>query len=482
MPTCKSPLMAVASALALACGLLGLAPSAAQDEPGTAPAGATAEATPAAAPATTPAAAPAARPAPHRTPSPESAPTAPPRNLKLVGNHWTPYNPPDPESFPPDSTLHIIVPGETLWGLADLTYNNPYLWPQLWDKNRYITDSHWIYPGDPLLVPPRPVVVTQAGENAGVPAEIVPQGQEGAPPTELGDLQAPDAAPEPLAAAPSAPVAGTPKSTGRSGAYPGGTSESGALVDLDEVRCAGYIAEDDKRHDLYIAENDEPVYEGVTVGSLLYLNKGKDDPRMVTGARFSIVEREGTVLHPETGDTLGNYYRRNGEVTVLKVLADTAIAAVSFACDEIRVGDALVPIDAKPVPVRALPPFDALGVEPNGKATGVVIHARDTKVNVAAGDVVQIDLGSEDGLQPGDFLTAFANVRADRKHWMPPYDFKYGNEIFSLPDLHQDDGREIYPQLPVAQLIVVSAGEHTATAKIVHSVREITIGSMVEIN
>src|SRR5207245_5610978 len=40
--------------------------------------------------------------------------TAPPKNLKLVGDHWTPYTPPDPESFGAGATLHIIVPGATL--------------------------------------------------------------------------------------------------------------------------------------------------------------------------------------------------------------------------------------------------------------------------------------------------------------------------------------------------------------------------------
>src|SRR6185369_11253841 len=115
--------------------------------------------------------------------------TAPPKNLRKVGDHWTPYAPPDPESFAPGATVHIIVPGETLWGLADITYNNPWLWPQLWNENRYILDSHWIYPGDPLLLPPRPVVVSGPG---AVPTQIVPQDQEGAPHTDLGPLNGPD--------------------------------------------------------------------------------------------------------------------------------------------------------------------------------------------------------------------------------------------------------------------------------------------------
>ncbi|HEY5610375.1 MAG TPA: LysM peptidoglycan-binding domain-containing protein, partial [Thermoanaerobaculia bacterium] len=79
---------------------------------------------------------------------PQSSST-PPRELHLVGDHWTPYNPPDPATFPPGSKVHIIEKGDTLWDLAAKYYGNAYLWPQLWEANTYITDAHWIYPGDP---------------------------------------------------------------------------------------------------------------------------------------------------------------------------------------------------------------------------------------------------------------------------------------------------------------------------------------------
>ena len=75
-------------------------------------------------------------------------------------------------SFAPGATVHIIVPGETLWGLADITYNNPWLWPQLWNENRYITDSHWIYPGD--------IVKLRSGADAG-PADNRDGVHEGSP-------------------------------------------------------------------------------------------------------------------------------------------------------------------------------------------------------------------------------------------------------------------------------------------------------------
>src|SRR5688572_28495071 len=82
---------------------------------------------------------------------PQSSPT-PPRQLHRVGDHWTPYNPPDPATYPAGSKTHEIKSGDTLWALAQHYYGNAYLWPQLWESNTWIIDAHWIYPGDVLLL------------------------------------------------------------------------------------------------------------------------------------------------------------------------------------------------------------------------------------------------------------------------------------------------------------------------------------------
>src|SRR5881392_1337980 len=76
----------------------------------------------------------------------------PPRELHRVGDHSTAYNPPDPATYPPGSKSYTIKRGDTLWGLAQKLYNNAYLWPQIWEANTWITDAHWIYPGDVLLL------------------------------------------------------------------------------------------------------------------------------------------------------------------------------------------------------------------------------------------------------------------------------------------------------------------------------------------
>ncbi|MGZ8851554.1 MAG: LysM peptidoglycan-binding domain-containing protein, partial [Thermoanaerobaculia bacterium] len=61
----------------------------------------------------------------------------PPRELHKVGDHWTPYNPPDPSTYPPNAKTHTIKQGDTLWALAQQFYGQPYLWPQLWEANTW---------------------------------------------------------------------------------------------------------------------------------------------------------------------------------------------------------------------------------------------------------------------------------------------------------------------------------------------------------
>ena len=68
-----------------------------------------------------------------------------------VPNHWSPYQ--APTSYPEGTEIHIIVEGDTLWDLAGRYFENPFLWPQLWDANRYVENPHLIYPGDPLRFP-----------------------------------------------------------------------------------------------------------------------------------------------------------------------------------------------------------------------------------------------------------------------------------------------------------------------------------------
>ena len=46
--------------------------------------------------------------------------------------------------------VYVIKKGDTLWDLSQRFLEDPFLWPRLWQSNQYITNPHWIYPGNPI--------------------------------------------------------------------------------------------------------------------------------------------------------------------------------------------------------------------------------------------------------------------------------------------------------------------------------------------
>ena len=69
-----------------------------------------------------------------------------------------------------NADIHTVRKGDTLWGICDYYFRNPYQWPRIWSYNPQIQNPHWIYPGD--------LIKLRSGAQTPVMDVQQPQGQQ----------------------------------------------------------------------------------------------------------------------------------------------------------------------------------------------------------------------------------------------------------------------------------------------------------------
>ena len=330
-----------------------------------------------------------------------AAAQSPPSDLHRVGDHWTAWDPPVP---PPEAEVHVIVRGDTLWDLAGRFYGDPYLWPQLWEENRYILDAHWIYPGDPLVVG---LVVEEVDSLAelGEPAEDAPAPEEGAVDDGSGILSAAAAArpPAPLGTESDIYCTGYIDDPDRTFPFSIVGSEYEALSPtLDAFGAVGSSG----RRGIY---GNETLKYGLMSGDIVYLDGGRRGG-MGPGDLFTAVLPEERVRHPVGEHAVGRFYRYLGRLQVLSTQEDTAIAEIVHSCDPITVGSLLEPFRPEPVPLGRLTTMRPVNLPPPAAAlerAPTILRSEDEVVSLAEDSIVYIDQGEADDVVPGDFYTIY---------------------------------------------------------------------------
>ena len=251
-------------------------------------------------------------------------------------------------------------------------------------------------------------------------------------------------------------------------------------------------------------------------GDVVYLNAGSQQG-IKEDQSFQIIRPRGTVkgVHKEKRGFLGIYVQEIGQLRVFKVNENTSAARITFTCDMALLGDLLAPIPDRESPLlRAGADLDQFAA-PSGKQTGRLMMAKGNREMVTRNDIVYIDLGGEDKINPGDYLTiyrplgtpnvaqvdneenarnrstgfqsdrfrggGFSNMasRAKDSTAFVNSEGRYRHRPITSKEVK--DHRPLMPRKIVGEMVVINVESRTATAIITRAVGEVHTGDWVEI-
>jgi hypothetical protein len=280
-----------------------------------------------------------------------------------------------------------------------------------------------------------------------------------------------------------------------------------AVATRNNLYCAGYVQSSpiDTSNKIVggLEEQEQFVY---AQNDVVYLNMGAGKGVKV-GDMLSVVRPRGKVDTRWTRKgQLGFFIQEVGAVEVISVKDDVSAARIRTSCDNFLLGDLVQPLSERTSPLHQVRgPLDVF-TDSSGKATGRVFMARDGQEMLTRDQIVYVDLGAEDDVKVGDYLTVFrplgeGNILlGDQKETVSAgyggyQSSKYsGGKFSTLAGRKSGDraggavvttsgtkgGRPAIRKV-VGELVVLNVKEKTATAVITRTAQEIHTGDWVEV-
>jgi len=296
-----------------------------------------------------------------------------------------------------------------------------------------------------------------------------------------------------------------------------GQNEPLRVAGKSSLYCAGYIRYQRlPRMPEIVGAEEEQEQHTYADGDVVYLNEGSQQG-IREGQSFQIIRPRGDVkgVHKEKAGFIGTYVQEIGQLQVFRVRENTSAAQITFTCDMALLGDLLAPIPDRESPLeRAEGNLDRFA-DPSGKQTGRLMMAKDSREMVTRHDVVYIDLGAEDKINRGDYLTIYRplgtgnitrmdNEEMARNRATGFQSDRFRGGGFSIEGSRAKDStafvdaegryryrpmtskevkrhRPLMPRKIVGEMVVIDVQARTATAIITRVAGEVHTGDWVEI-
>jgi hypothetical protein len=182
-----------------------------------------------------------------------------------------------------------------------------------------------------------------------------------------------------------------------------------AVAGHSDLYCAGFIQYAPAPINPEIVGGEqEQEQRTYAEGDYVFINAGSQQGIHV-GQEFAIVRPRGQMTSKFTTKRgwLGVYMQEMGRLQVVNVKDRVSVALITNSCEIVLLGDLLRQVNNRVAPVeRAEVTLDRFA-DPSGKQRGRIVMAREQREMLTRNHVVYIDLGAEDNVKAGDFLTIY---------------------------------------------------------------------------
>ncbi len=268
---------------------------------------------------------------------------------------------------------YVVVKGDTLWDISAMFLEKPWLWPEIWHVNPQIDNPHLIFPGDTILL----------SDSGGQPRLTLRRGSR------------------------------TVKLSPRVRETP--IDQAIPTIPIDAIQQFLTQPRVLEKHELdnmpyIVAFADEHIIGGAGIRAYVRSIESSDN------STYTVVRPGDPYEDPDTGETLGyeGIYVGDGS---LERTGDPATVALASTDREALAGDYLIPATRDAVTLN----FHPRG--PDSDIRGRIISVLDGVSQIGQYQVVVLNRGANDGLQPGHVLAIDQAGRLiDDKHSRDKHD------------------------------------------------------------
>jgi len=262
---------------------------------------------------------------------------------------------------------HVVVPGDTLWGIASRFLKDPWRWPEIWGLNReQVKNPHRIYPGDIIVLEKTPYGsrLRLAEDNADIRTVKLSPKIRTEQPSTAAIPSIPASAIEPFLSQP-------------------------LVIEKDGLANAPYI----------LGSSDSRVV--LSTGNTVYVSGLPEDK----GTAWQIFRPGKALKDPDHHDQILGYEAIYLGNVKANVFADVSTVTITRASEEILKGDRLVP--SPDIIFNNYAPH-----APESSINGRIISVYGGVTEIGRGAIVTLNKGEQDGLEMGHVLAVYRKSQA----------------------------------------------------------------------